>query len=478
MSDYWDACAHLENARERELAAADSRRAARRYVRPSSRPPKCRRGACGASQYRPAACRDVGDAERRQPSPGVLPSRAAEGLPSDHRASLARTSRSGRPRVRTSTRLGTDLRQDQPPGGRELSASKMSELPDLHRPLSPVQVALYSRPKPPGGRARRAGRRSGVCTTNPRNVTTAVALLKLDNQHRYASPVALVCTNASVRQFLRPQRHCPVASGASQWVKSPTWTVTDASNIDCWPENMPFGDVNDSGRAVQGAIARWFKDWNGSIVASGSSNAFTITSNRTIASYANNDIMWWRANHTNTGAATLNLNGIGIKDIISATGSALTAGDITSGQIVGTYYNSSLDDWVLITPAVQGSASDAATGLIELAIQSEMEGGCGCCACGYAGTAAFPSRAPKGRRQLQWRRNASIRCRRLRHGRHHGQRHWRLYAGARYSLREHELLDERMGRFETNLASCGLLSADSDDAKTASSLQVQDHERR
>jgi hypothetical protein len=151
------------------------------------------------------------------------------------------------------------------------------------------------------------------------------------------------------------------------------WSATDDSNTDLFPENMPFGDVNDSGRAIQGAMARWFMDWNGSIVASGSSNAYSITSNRTIGSLANNTLMWFRANHTNTGAATLNLNGLGAKDIVRATGSALTAGDITSGQIVGVYYNSTLDDWVLITPAVQGSASDTASGLIELAVQSEME---------------------------------------------------------------------------------------------------------
>src|SRR5688572_14408465 len=150
------------------------------------------------------------------------------------------------------------------------------------------------------------------------------------------------------------------------------WSGTDASNIDLFPDNMTFGAVNDGGRAVQGAMARWFADWNGSIVASGSSNAYSITSNRTIASLANNTLMWFRANHTNTGAATLNLNTLGAKDIVRATGAALTAGDITSGQIVGVYYNSTLDDWVLITPTVQGTASESASGLIELATAAEV----------------------------------------------------------------------------------------------------------
>jgi hypothetical protein len=152
-----------------------------------------------------------------------------------------------------------------------------------------------------------------------------------------------------------------------------TWSGTDDSNTDLFPENMPFGDVNDGGRAIQGAVARWFNDWNGSVTSSGSSNAYAITSNRTIGSLANNTLMWFRASFTNTGACTLNLNGLGAKDIIRATGSALTAGDITSGQIVGVYYNSTLDDWVLITPAVQGAASESASGLIELATAAEVE---------------------------------------------------------------------------------------------------------
>jgi hypothetical protein len=56
------------------------------------------------------------------------------------------------------------------------------------------------------------------------------------------------------------------------------WSPTDNSNVDLYPENMPFGSVNDSGRAVQGAVARWFLDTNGSVVSSGSAGAYAITS--------------------------------------------------------------------------------------------------------------------------------------------------------------------------------------------------------
>lgn len=61
-------------------------------------------------------------------------------------------------------------------------------------------------------------------------------------------------------------------------------SITDASNTARFPENMQFRNVNDSARALEGMLAREFKDRNMSLVASGSSNAFAVTSNRTITS--------------------------------------------------------------------------------------------------------------------------------------------------------------------------------------------------
>src|SRR5678816_293324 len=126
---------------------------------------------------------------------------------------------------------------------------------------------------------------------------------------------------------------------------------TDANNTGRWPENMQFSAVNDAGRADEGILARWFRDWNGSIVASGSANAFAITSNRTIASLANNTVMAFTANHTIDGAATLNLNTLGAKSIKRFNGNALASGDIVSGQPVMVIYKSSPDVWFMMSAA-------------------------------------------------------------------------------------------------------------------------------
>jgi hypothetical protein len=126
---------------------------------------------------------------------------------------------------------------------------------------------------------------------------------------------------------------------------------TDANNTGRWPEGMVGGDINDAGRAMEGYLARWFRDTNASITATGSSNAFAVTSNRTISSLANNTVMAFTANFSITGAATLNLNGLGAKSIKRFNGNALASGDIVSGQPVTVIYKSSPDVWYMMSAA-------------------------------------------------------------------------------------------------------------------------------
>lgn len=130
--------------------------------------------------------------------------------------------------------------------------------------------------------------------------------------------------------------------------------VADEANTGRWPENMEFSEVNDAGRADEGLLARWYKDMDTSIVASGSSNAFAITSNRAIPALFNNLVIGWTANHSITGAATLALNGLAAKNIKRFNGDALAQGDIISGQPVVVVYKSSGDQWFMVSlPAAQ-----------------------------------------------------------------------------------------------------------------------------
>lgn len=148
--------------------------------------------------------------------------------------------------------------------------------------------------------------------------------------------------------------------------------VVDADNTARFPEGMLGGAINNGARALEGLLARWYTDTDGSITASGSSNAYAITSNRTISGLVNNTVMAWTANHTNTGAATVALNGLTAKAIRRPNGDALVAGDIVSGQQVTVVYKSSPDYWQLLSPGAF-AASDTLVGAMAVATQTLME---------------------------------------------------------------------------------------------------------
>jgi hypothetical protein len=146
----------------------------------------------------------------------------------------------------------------------------------------------------------------------------------------------------------------------------------DANNTGRWPEAMLGSAINNAGRAMEGYLARHYEDHDGSRTSGGSSNAYTVTSSRTIAALFNNLTLMFTANHSNDGAATLALNGLTAKNIKRPNGDALEAGDIVSGQAVIVVYKSSPDYWQMLSPG-KFSASDTVAGAIEIATAAEME---------------------------------------------------------------------------------------------------------
>lgn len=93
----------------------------------------------------------------------------------------------------------------------------------------------------------------------------------------------------------------------------------------------------------------------------GTANAVTASSTSAIASYVAGLELTVKLTTTNTGAATINVDGVGAKTIKRADGSALQAGDLTSGQLVKLVYDGT--DFRLIgasETAVAASATAAA----------------------------------------------------------------------------------------------------------------------
>jgi hypothetical protein len=81
--------------------------------------------------------------------------------------------------------------------------------------------------------------------------------------------------------------------------------IADANNTARWPPGtMTTSQVDDAGRAVEGILARFYKDSNGSNTTAGTGAAYTLTLNRSGATtLASIGIIVVRAHVANTGAA-------------------------------------------------------------------------------------------------------------------------------------------------------------------------------
>lgn len=142
------------------------------------------------------------------------------------------------------------------------------------------------------------------------------------------------------------------------------WSITASDNDDIdpavpWPENMLPGAVNNAARSTMAAVARLLQDINGTLATTGSSNAYAVTTNSGVTAFTNGQLITARANFSNTGAATLNVNSLGAKHIrvVTLWGEAeLDAYMIISGGIYQFSYNSSANSsagaWILLNPAI------------------------------------------------------------------------------------------------------------------------------
>jgi len=108
---------------------------------------------------------------------------------------------------------------------------------------------------------------------------------------------------------------------------------TTGSNLG----NNPTTDMQNWLSAIDDG--RILDDLNGTLSSGGSSNAYTLTPNRYTPAYVNGQMFRFRANHTNTGACTLNVAGLGAKTLSNVGGVAL----VDSNMVLGRYYTAVYD---------------------------------------------------------------------------------------------------------------------------------------
>lgn len=147
------------------------------------------------------------------------------------------------------------------------------------------------------------------------------------------------------------------------------WSVTAADNDDA-DSNIGLIEgggaykaphVNNTQRAIMAATKAWANQITGAKTSGGSADAQTLTSDAAGAissSYAAGMRFTFKAGYTNTGACTLNVDGVGAVAIRKgAAYAALAAGDITAGGIYDVVYESSTPCFVLLN--VTGQPLDA-----------------------------------------------------------------------------------------------------------------------
>ncbi len=133
------------------------------------------------------------------------------------------------------------------------------------------------------------------------------------------------------------------------------WSQTAATNATAdatinWAEGQAPSSVNDSARALMAAAAKYRDDTAGALLTTNTSTAYNLTSNQVFASLSAMSGQSLRVKiHTTNGASpTLNVDGLGAKSIVTATGTAVPSGALVTSNIYDLVYANGSSEWILI----------------------------------------------------------------------------------------------------------------------------------
>ena len=131
------------------------------------------------------------------------------------------------------------------------------------------------------------------------------------------------------------------------------WSTTAASNNSAdssvnWAEGMAPSAVNDSARGGMASVAMFIGDNSGTLATSGTTAAYTIGSKQISTGVVDGYTIAARIHATNDTNATLNVDGVGPKQIQSYSGQNVSNGQL--GRWLGILeftYNTASTAWIL-----------------------------------------------------------------------------------------------------------------------------------
>lgn len=144
-------------------------------------------------------------------------------------------------------------------------------------------------------------------------------------------------------------------------------------------------------QSTLGLVARAYGDIGGLGTIGGTADAITVTSLSTYQALESGLVITIKAGSANTGAATLNLDSLGVKKIRRRGDTALSANDIiANGRYILMYdaaYDTAAGAWVLMNPEVTSS--------VAAATQAEMEAASSTTAYATPGRLKYHPNVPK-----------------------------------------------------------------------------------
>lgn len=152
-------------------------------------------------------------------------------------------------------------------------------------------------------------------------------------------------------------------------VGSSSFNEVDANNSNASPDGFPTGmspsGVDNSARAVMGAVKRAWKHINPVLTTGGTSSAYTLAYDQTPTAYYDGEIISFVVNAANAAAATLNVNALGAIPL-RLFGGNLLRGALAADQIVQARYNTAAGAFDILRTqgwTVIGSAAPSNTNI-------------------------------------------------------------------------------------------------------------------
>lgn len=122
-------------------------------------------------------------------------------------------------------------------------------------------------------------------------------------------------------------------------------SVTNIADLNAaWPSAAdPKSNGDDHIRNLKTALKNDFAGFTGAVIVTGTDggaiNAYTLTPAQPLPAYGTKMIAVFAPISGNTGEATLNISGLGVKALTSVDGAPLVSGDIEFGTIYSAYYD-------------------------------------------------------------------------------------------------------------------------------------------